>query len=64
MKFLNYILIIFGALIAMYAKAGANQNQYILISGIVILMIGIYRISKTIPSRNDTENDEGTNKNV
>lgn len=61
MKYLNYILIIVGAFVAIYAKAGADQNQLVLILGIVLLMIGVYRISKTIPSRNknnDPENSE------
>lgn len=60
MKYLNYIFIVLGAVVAIYAKTGTEQNQYILIGGIVILMIGIYRISKTIPSKddNDLNNDE------
>ena len=33
MKYLNYILIIVGAFVAMYAKVGVDQNQYILIGG-------------------------------
>lgn len=60
MKYLNYILIIIGAFVAMYAKVDADQNKYLLISGIVMLMIGVYRISKTIPSRNDNENDQNS----
>lgn len=55
MKYLNYIFIVLGAVVAIYAKAGVEQNQYILIGGIVILMIGIYRISKTIPSKDDDD---------
>ncbi len=47
----------------MYAKAGEQQNQYILISGIVVLMIGVYRISKTIPSKRDNNQKEYNNKN-
>ncbi len=57
LKYLNYILILIGAVIAIYAKVGANQNQYILISGIIVLMIGVYRIAKTIPSKNDEQNN-------
>ena len=53
MKYLNYILILIGAAIAIYSKAGVEQNEYILISGICVLMIGVYRLSKTIPSKND-----------
>ncbi len=63
MKYLNYILIIIGAFVAMYAKTGADQNQYLLIVGIVMLMIGIYRISKTIPSRTNNEADSDSENN-
>lgn len=59
MKYINYILIIFGAFVALYAKTGTEQNLFILIAGIVMLMLGIYRISKTIPSKyNDEEKNE------
>ncbi len=61
-RFISLLLIIIGGLVAIYAKAGMDQNQYVLIGGIVILMIGVYRISKNIPSKNDSEapsdNDE------
>ncbi|MCF8273301.1 MAG: hypothetical protein K9I95_05655 [Flavobacteriaceae bacterium] len=57
MKYLNYILILLGSIVAIYAKSGTNQNEFILIGGIVVLMIGIYRISKTIPSKKDDDND-------
>ncbi|MFH4965613.1 hypothetical protein V8G69_11470 [Gaetbulibacter sp. M235] len=57
MKYLNYILIVLGSIVAIYAKNGTEQNEYILIGGIVVLMIGVYRISKTIPSRKDDDND-------
>lgn len=52
---LNLLFIIVGGLIAIYAKAGVEQNQYLLIGGIVILMVGVYRISRNIPSKNDQE---------
>ena len=61
-RFISLLLIIIGGLVAIYAKAGMDQNQYVLVGGIVILMIGVYRISKNIPSKNDSEapsdNDE------
>ncbi|NNC51202.1 MAG: LPXTG cell wall anchor domain-containing protein [Flaviramulus sp.] len=62
MNYLNYFLIIIGAIVAMYAKTGTNQNQYVLIGGIVLLMIGIYRISRNIKSRSLKDNDEGITK--
>lgn len=55
MKYFNYLLIILGAFVAMYAKASEEQNQYVLIGGIVILMLGIYRISRNIPSKRTEE---------
>jgi hypothetical membrane protein len=50
-------MIILGAFVAMYARVGEEQNQYVLISGIVLLMIGVYRIAKTIPSKNESSDD-------
>jgi hypothetical membrane protein len=63
MKYLNYLLIIVGAVVAIYAKTGREQNQYILIGGITMLMVGIYRISKTIPNRNEEEDSLDKNEN-
>ena len=63
MKYLNYILIIIGAFVAMYAKTGVNQNQYILIGGIVMLMIGVYRLSRNIPSRRNDDGDTNSENN-
>lgn len=52
---LNLLLIIIGGIVAIYANAGMDQNQYVLIGGIVMLMTGVYRISKNIQSKNDQE---------
>ncbi len=51
------MLIVLGAFVAIYANRSETQNQYILIGGIVLLMIGIYRISRTIPSKEDQDTD-------
>jgi len=50
-KALNYIFILAGAGVAIYAQAGEKQDTEILVVGIMILMLGIYRISKTIGDR-------------
>lgn len=63
MKYLNYTLIVIGASVAIYSKADTQQNQYILIGGIVLLMMGIYRISKTIPSKKNNEDDSNIQAN-
>ena len=62
MKNFNYLLIIIGAAVAMYSKVGTEQSQFVLIGGIVILMLGIYRISKNIPSKNQKDEDNNTNE--
>jgi len=54
-------MIFIGGVVAIYANAQTNQNQYILIAGIVILMAGIYRISRNIKSRKETEDDTQNN---
>lgn len=54
-RLISYCLIFIGAIVAIYAEAQAEQNQYILIGGIVILMMGVYRVSRSIPSKQDAE---------
>lgn len=62
-KTINYVLILIGCAIAIYAQAEEEQNVVILVLGIIILMFGIYRVSSTIPSKNDRENKNLDNKN-
>ena len=57
MKYFNYILILIGAFTAFYANNEKPKHELILIIGIVLIMIGIYRISKTIPSKGIYEED-------
>lgn len=54
-RIINFLLLIIGGFIALYAESGTNQNQYLLVGGIFILMIGVYRISRNIPSKNDDD---------
>ncbi|WP_250432366.1 hypothetical protein [Hanstruepera flava] len=58
MKYFNYLLIVIGCAVAIYAQAEVKQNELVLISGIVILMLGVYRISKTIPSKFATKDND------
>ncbi len=50
---INFIAILLGGAIAIYAQAEKQQNTYLLILGIVLLMFGIYRTSRNIPSKAD-----------
>lgn len=57
-KSINYILILLGGLVALYAQAGESQNQYLLIGGVVVLMIGLYRISRNLSSKHEPSEQE------
>lgn len=56
-RIINFICILVGGLVAFYAQAQEQQNSYILIGGIVLLMFGIYRTSRNIPSKFDKEEE-------
>ena len=62
-KYLNYLLILTGAVVAIYSKAEEAQNQFLLIGGIVVLMLGIYRISRNIPSKKDSDSIDDSQNN-
>lgn len=55
---INLICIIVGGIIAVYAQAEAQQNTYLLIGGVVLLMFGIYRTSRNIPSKYDKQEED------
>ncbi len=59
---LSYIFIVIGGIIAIYAQAGQQQNQLLLVSGIIVLMFGIYSVSRNIPSKNDSNEDQNDNQ--
>ena len=60
-RIINLILILIGGFIAIYAQTGADQNQYVLVAGIFVLMAGVYRISRNIPSKIDREDSKKNN---
>jgi len=49
----NFILILVGGIIALYANSEEKQELYILLIGIMILMIGLYRLSRGISSKQE-----------
>ncbi len=56
-KKIDYALVLIGCIVAIYAQAEADQNVFLLILGIVFLMYGLFRISSTIPSKKDKDNE-------
>lgn len=61
-RLVNIILILGGGIIALYSQAEENQNVYILIGGIVMLMTGLYRLSRNISSINNGTDDSSNNE--
>jgi len=57
-RIINFICIVVGGIVAIYAQAEEKQNTYLLIGGIVLLMFGIYRTSRNIPSKYDNQEEE------
>ncbi len=53
----NFILILVGGIIAIYAESGEEQNVYLLLAGIFVLMTGLYSLSRGIPNRSINENE-------
>ena len=56
-RIINFICIVAGGLVAFYANAQQERNTYLLIGGIVLLMFGVYRTSRNIPSKIDKEEE-------
>jgi putative Mn2+ efflux pump MntP len=57
-RIISLVCIICGGAVAVYAQAEEQQNTYLLIGGIVLLMIGVYSISRNIPSKCDKQEEE------
>ncbi len=51
-RLINFILIVSGSAVAFYINSKEEQNVYLLILGIFLLMVGLYRLSRGIPSKN------------
>ncbi|WP_231632506.1 hypothetical protein [Mangrovimonas sp. TPBH4] len=54
-KRIYYIFIVIGGIVAFYAQAQEQQNTFVLIGGVALLMLGVYGISKNIPSKFDKD---------
>ena len=56
-KLITYVCVITGAVVAVYAQAKESHNTYFLIAGIFLLLFGLMRLSLTIPSKKQDDND-------
>lgn len=65
MRYLNYFFIILGASLAFYADnfEDYNQKTTVLVIGMAVMMIGIYRISRKLRSKSDRDNSDTSGEN-
>jgi len=56
-KLITYVSILVGAGIAIYANAQNGKSTYLLIVGIALLLFGLMRLSRTLPSKKQDDND-------
>ncbi|MCA0131666.1 hypothetical protein [Winogradskyella alexanderae] len=57
-RIINILAITIGGAIAIYAQAEEKQDTYLLIGGIILLMFGIYRTSRNIPSKFEKQEED------
>jgi len=57
-RIINIICIVAGGAVAIFAQAQEKQNTYLLMGGIMLLMFGIYRTARNIPSKYDKQDEE------
>ena len=50
-RVLNLLCIVIGGAIVIFVNDEVQQNTYILIGGIALLIFGIYRTSQNVPSK-------------
>lgn len=59
MKSLIYTILLFGlGIYAIYEQSKPEPNKWIMFIAFALFFIGLFRIMKKIPSKNDTENNE------
>jgi hypothetical protein len=57
LKFIS-ILLFFGAgIFALYEQSKPEPNRFIMIGAMAIFMIGLFRIMKKIPNKNEEDNE-------
>jgi hypothetical protein len=57
LKFIS-ILLFFGAgIYALYEQSKPEPNKFIMIGAMAIFMIGLFRIMKKIPNKNEEDNE-------
>ena len=57
MKFVS-ILLFFGAgIYALYEQSKPEPNKFLMIGAMAIFMVGLFRIMKKIPNKNEEDNE-------
>ena len=54
-KLFTYVLIVIGAFVAIYAQYCSDNKEVFLGLGVVVLLLGLMRLSRTIPSKKEEQ---------
>ncbi len=57
-RVINFVCILLGGIVALYVQAQEEQNTYLLMGGLIVLMFGIYRTSRNIPSKSERQEED------
>ncbi|NHN24360.1 hypothetical protein FIA58_001620 [Flavobacterium jejuense] len=57
-NFLYTVLLFVVGIYAIYEQSKSEPNKFIMFGALAIFMVGLYRISNKIPSKQDKENTE------
>ncbi|OIQ30277.1 MAG: hypothetical protein BM564_02575 [Bacteroidetes bacterium MedPE-SWsnd-G2] len=57
-RIISVICIVIGAGLAIYSQDLDADKNYYMIGGIMLVMIGVYRVSRNIPSKHAEDNEQ------
>ena len=55
---ISYALILLGGILALYEQSKDDPNQYLVIIGLAMLMVGVYTTARRIPEKKNSEAQE------
>ena len=61
---ISYVLILGGGILALYQQSLETPNQYLLIAGLGMLMVGVYTTSRRIPDKKKSSKDDEDHESV
>lgn len=63
-RIISVLSIVLGAGLAIYSQDLEADKNYYLIGGIMLVMIGVYRVSRNIPSKENDDNKQENHEEI